>query len=653
VSSLATRDRLPVSLNGIRYEIAVDAYRRIAVDATRQLNDQGGEGGEQTLNTQYVWKRTAEDWRLGAGQAWFDLAEASSRRRFADSVGVDPWDPRSLTLLPAATARYLEADGAPADAWLFAIAGQFIYARNVVDGGTAVAARISVVDDPAAESWTLTDIINAAGEQIESLTFDGSAFYYRLASANQIVQYRLVSGAWVDTNVGDNTDDVTNLRVVSSRLIGQLFAATEELVEVGASSSATVATWVAGQMPIVTGAIAGPDGVYLTTISRRADGAADFDGVHSVIYRCGVDDTSGSLTPPAPIAALPNGEAVTAALTYSGYIVFGTSKGVRLGEFTATGGVNYGPAIEVTPARDLYTDTTDSASVIGQFPAGVSCLDGDGRYVWFTWPNKVFQDRDGLANYHQGLGRLDLGQLIENLQPAWATDVTVEGRDVPVLSCASHGGRRYFVVQGDGPYGTGDEVVTEGRLACGRVTFGTPEAKRVIGVELRTAPLPPGAALDVYVTDELDSSELAGGHAGTGAVAGDVTGDVAGDSFGVFLELGRGWVATEAPQLRRWTVRALPVPQRQEEIWLPIYLSDEVSHHGTEIVALDPHGEFSVLWALMRSRAVVPLVMGSEAIDVFIDAIVTGADTDVKLTRWNANESWPEGIWFVKCITVT
>lgn len=653
--TIETRDRLPVSLNGLRFTIDVASYRRGTIDATRQLNDQGGEVGEQTLNSEYVWKRTAEDFRLGAGQTYFDIVETSTRRRFRDSIGIDPWDQRNLRLLPRPTARAATATP-PCDAWLFVVGGQLIYAYNLGNGGVvADSYAIAFVDDPTAAEWTLTEITGAAG-LLESICADGSSLYYKVAGANQLKRVRITGpGTWSTTDIGDNTKVVTNLQVVAGRLLGQTFAAvgsTDYLVEVKATTQTTIASYEGTQMPILTGAVAGPGGVFVAGITRR-ESNADWSGVQSAIYRMTIDETSGALSVPAPVAALPDGEAITSALAYSGYLVLGTSAGIRLGRWTATGGVEYGPVIEVDVARDVRTNTV-ATRIVGTYANGVTALEGDGPYVWFGWPSKMFAHADGTVQPFTGLGRLNLARFVDDLQPAYATDMMIPDLyERPVLTAASFGGNRYFVVQADGAYGQANEVMEKGYLDVGQITFGTPEPKRIVSVELRTNPLPDGCAINVQLANEFGELAFVDTHAGFSAY--EMTSpvdDLAGDSCSLMLTLGRGWVETEGPTLRRWTVRALAIPMRQEEIWLPIRLEDLVTAGTGDVTAIKIHDEFTKLRALMMSRTVIVLEMGNEAIDVIIDSLQTGADTDVKLKDWNDAESWPEGLWFVKCITV-
>ena len=92
MTTLDTRDGFSIELNGVKYEIDLTRYRRQTIEATRAQQDQSSESSEQTLNNQYLWKRSGEDFGLGSNQKWFDSDETDSRKRFSDSLNVDVWD---------------------------------------------------------------------------------------------------------------------------------------------------------------------------------------------------------------------------------------------------------------------------------------------------------------------------------------------------------------------------------------------------------------------------------------------------------------------------------------------------------------------------------------------------------------------------------
>ena len=93
----SVRDALPIRLGNRKYNIDLSRLARATIDPIRQGFDTQGQPGEQSLNQAGVWKRSRNDWELGAGQREADSPE-SALRRFNTSLGVNPWVKNELTL---------------------------------------------------------------------------------------------------------------------------------------------------------------------------------------------------------------------------------------------------------------------------------------------------------------------------------------------------------------------------------------------------------------------------------------------------------------------------------------------------------------------------------------------------------------------------
>ena len=101
-----------VGIAGHGYCIDPAGYSRVTVPLRRESTDESVEPGEQTLNTGGAWRRSQDNWFLGAGQEYLDnrfafvsvythsAEDPSVRTRFWRSKGVNPWDEGSLSLLP-------------------------------------------------------------------------------------------------------------------------------------------------------------------------------------------------------------------------------------------------------------------------------------------------------------------------------------------------------------------------------------------------------------------------------------------------------------------------------------------------------------------------------------------------------------------------
>ena len=91
------RDALPIKLSDRKFNIDVSRMARSSVDPIRQGFDTQGQPGEQSLNQAGVWKRSRNDWELGAGQRDADTPE-SNLRQYSTSLGINPWTKSQLEL---------------------------------------------------------------------------------------------------------------------------------------------------------------------------------------------------------------------------------------------------------------------------------------------------------------------------------------------------------------------------------------------------------------------------------------------------------------------------------------------------------------------------------------------------------------------------
>lgn len=685
MTTLDTRDGFSIELNGVKYEIDLTRYRRQTIEATRAQQDQSSESSEQTLNNQYLWKRSGEDFGLGSNQKWFDSDETDSRKRFADSLNVDVWDDREVKLLfklnnklPGTLRTTGPMAGQPspiANSWIFSSGSNIIIARNFRNDISELPRdfTVAVVNDPNATTYTLTTVIQSGGTYgtfappassiITSLIQDGGSYYATISGYNKVWKIAVSGGGTVTATSLGGAYVYSDLFSVAGQIFARRADATNaQLVRVTASSDVVVDEWPLARAPKLTGAVSGPDGIYWSGILSVSSSLGNFRNSKSQIFRSTFDETTAEWNNLSAITSLPEGEAVTALSEYSGYLLIGTSKGFRLGQFTQTGGVNYGPLNALTAFDDFYGSEYDDETK--SFNIGVTKFEAEDNFVWFNYAGykpqlDAFDDK-----IYFGLGRIDLGQLVNDLQPAWSTDLmqydtlyndTVGNFGSCVQSFHSYLGRFIFSTTFSGIWTEQASVyATAGYLNTGKINFGTAELKRFARAEIK-------ADVTNVSEDKISYtviSEDAGSTNQTG-VYGDGDADTTiylTDSYGEYAEiefkLESGSAGQYSPVLNRWTLRALPLPERQEEIFLPIILKDNVTHSFLTSVALDGYDEFADLRALLQSRAIVPLVMGDESLSVIVDSIITGQDQAVKLDRWNADESWPDGLWYVRCITI-
>jgi hypothetical protein len=690
MTTLDTRDNFPIKLNGVHYEIDLRSYRRNTIEATRAQQDQSSESSEQTLNNQYLWKRSGEDFGFGSNQKWFDADQNDSRKRFADSLNVNVWDDREVKLLNKLTnslSAPTYASGTRSGqrmqlpgSWVFSLRNTLFVARNFVNTATPFFPKsftVAAVTDPDADSYSTTTILQDGGTYgsfappveafIISLIQDGESIYASFSGYNKIWKIEYDGSSVTATGLGGAYDYRDIFSVAEQIFATRSDSTTTYLVRVTASSDVVVDEWPLAQAPKITGAISGPDGIYWSGILSVLNSLTSFTNSKSQIFRSTFDETTAEWNSLSAITSLPEGEVITALSEYSGYLLIGTSNGFRLGQFTQTGGVNYGPLNAFTPFASFGTPAgaRPYEGLTKRINRGVTKFEGEGNFVWFNYSGYKPTLNAFNNKIYFGVGRIDLGQLVNDLQPAWSTDLmqydtffndNVGNNGSFVQSFHIYSGRIIFSTNLSGVFAQKASVYAdEGYLNTGKINFGTAELKRFARAEIKAQVSNSSADKISYtvIAEDAGSTNQTGIY-GDGQTARTI---YLTDSYGEYAQiefkLQSGSSGSLTPVLNRWTLRALPLPERQEEIFLPIILKDNVAHNLSSVTGLNPYDEFQTLRALLQSRVVVPLTMGDETVDVIVDSIITGQDQGARMDRWNHDESWAEGVWYVKCITIS
>jgi hypothetical protein len=243
---------------------------------------------------------------------------------------------------------------------------------------------------------------------------------------------------------------------------------------------------------------------------------------------------------------------------------------------------------------------------------------------------------------------------------AYATDVmgleTYTPGTTVVEACANVDGRRYFA--GDfGAYGETESYVSEGNLYTGFINFGSPERKAVLSLSLRGLPLFAGEEIrgSVLVNNGQSTPEglvamIGEDNIGSVGSVGEAGHPVTGEEFEVHLRLIRGDDDEHTPNLRRWTLRVLPMPFRAEELVLPIHVTSRVNEKGINLTQ-DADAVMTRLRALYRDRTLVRLDLGNESMMVYIDGIGVGEDNTTTKVNGFTPDGVTTGIWAVTAIT--
>ena len=170
---------------------------------------------------------------------------------------------------------------------------------------------------------------------------------------------------------------------------------------------------------IMTALSAGNAMIYMAGHPMDTSGASPVATGPGIVYRMGITSSSASNSPTAqylsyPVQALPMpvGEWPTAMYCYLNYIFVGSNRGIRMAQtINAYDPVGNAGDLKAGP---LIPDISEVPS------APVSAITGDDRYIYWGWNN--------YDNVSTGLGRLDLTTFIEDLGPAYASDLMVYGQ---------------------------------------------------------------------------------------------------------------------------------------------------------------------------------------------------------------------------------
>ena len=697
------RDRFPVLLGTRRYEIDLSALEMDAIESTRQMVDQGLEPGEQSLSNQGIWKRTQEDFRLGAGQEFFDLVaedSKSSRRRFRASFNIDPWSPRAIKLLRKTSQRA----SSTADNNRLLLCGGYVY---WISGGT-----IKRVSDPMADPWSTTTCTDSGGvwaaPTVVNACTDGSIIYLCFGAAGSALWK--ITGTELDPFGAEKAD---LLGYAKGRLFGTAGPDLFELDSAGVKTDIWTHTNANFDFSVITEA---PNAVYV----------AGNNGDHGEIYACTIIEQSTAIDAPFHAASLPDGETINAMAWYGGVMVLGTSKGVRIASINGAGFLGYGPLIPVggdTRRTTLAADATTAASTVtvsatsseldrptvGSYMTvagevlyvsdvsgttinvnraqlgttakahtsgsrveittpirGVSAIEPQGQFCYFTWRDPT--------NYRTGLGRLDLARYTAELVPAFSVDasatyggVETQGAISSVITWtdSSGTGREYraFTLN----YSTSDPAAAGGvwmetifynnygDFRTGRITYGTPERKAFVSLEVWCKPLPAGASIVCYAL-QPDGTQTT---LGTISTAGTTQAKFAIDIEDEWVELQfRLYAATQngvtsaTPEMERWTLRAVPMPYRSARIGLPVFLGRTKSGQGSALVkAWD---DWNYLWGLWQDRSRVTLTWGDFSQTVVVDGppSPTPSAKEIGAEGFTKERDWFYGVVMVPLLTV-
>jgi hypothetical protein len=346
------------------------------------------------------------------------------------------------------------------------------------------------------------------------------------------------------TPMFDDNFQITNavMEYVKNRIV---MAADNKVYEFSASA-------VAMPTAVYTNPSAGH--VYTSiTASGAAIYLAGYNGIQSTIEKFILSSTGTMPTLSSAITAaeLPTGEIVQAIHYYLGYMLIGTSKGVRVAAIKADdGSLTYGPLI-VETTQPVYGFATR------------------GRFAWAT------TGVDG----NPGTIRIDLSEQISPLVFAYANDVyksDVTGKVTTAVSFLGETDRVIFATANGYSYlEDATELLETGFIQTGRIRYATLEPKnykRLVGKGDFTSGSMTLNTVDVdgLVYDILSYDSAVGApEVSTNVPQGPL------EFLRYRFDLNRDTVdTTTGPVFQGYQIKALPASTRQRLVQLPLFCFD-------------------------------------------------------------------------------
>jgi len=632
-----TSNQYDCAVGGLPFFLGPSAqypYKRETAQYRKQQIDQQKEPGEQTLTG--WWLRSQSSFHYGAGIRYEEPVEgATVGNRFNKSAGVDVFNIGRVTLLPDTTKiqtitntpRMVGANDGTNDVviwsddgslykttaagttttltWggsgtILAVAqdGQYYYAANatgIYRGPlTAATSGTSIFTHPAAVgtvtsvsiSWVKQRIIAGINNYlyeitpITSYTVTAVRLSTNIATLKTSVAHNLAVGAQVTVaSLGTTYNGTwTVIAVPSATEFSYYHNHADDDQTTGLTGTVVLAT--NNNLPIYahpnptwvwTGICEGPNAIYV----------AGYAGDSSTVYRLSLD-TSGAvplLSKAVTAADMPKGESIYALASYVGkYMVFGTSKGIRIGTidtsgFVSSGYITYGPLTVVTNGYDPSTGTNLN---------GYACksITFNDRYAYCTVT--AYIDPDGSnTTLRSGLIKIDLSREIAPNQMAYATHLqvptTAEASAVAVIGTSN---KLAIGVKGVGLYFQAATLISRGYIQTGQVRYFTLEDKHFELVKLRqTLPMLGTLALTIVNSDgtTADIITVGNGFDFTQDITGVDTQDIyPKESVGLRFTLiaASGQTVGQEDSFNGYQLKALPAVRRQRIITLPLLCYD-------------------------------------------------------------------------------
>jgi hypothetical protein len=391
--------------NSQNYDIAVgglpffmvptdaNPYQRETAPYRKDQFDSSKEPGEQSLTG--WWIRSQSSFHVGKGIKFYDPSSGETTAyRFADSQGVNVWTKGEVTLLKEVTAvNHFVTDSVVTPSY------DAQHLRSIQWSGTNGVLLHDGYDvdkiDAAGNVIQYVNYNTGADTKVYAICDDGTYAYWVTNTTNKLAMYKKLLSD--DDSVADTSMITSATLVVNS---AEMEFVKDRIVLCLNNTVYQIAPNATG---IGTPVYTNPNVNYKYT-SIAASGpaiyTAGYSGLYSTIQKYTLTGSGEmpTMSQASVAAELPAGEIVHKLYYYLGYMLIGTSKGVRVAQVNdQDGSLAYGPLI------------VESNQPVYDFAAR-------DRFVWCT---------AGIGSTDGGLVRIDLGQTIEGepLRFACANDL--------------------------------------------------------------------------------------------------------------------------------------------------------------------------------------------------------------------------------------
>lgn len=594
-----------VVLDGYQYAIETKEYKHTSRPTMRNASAVNGAADDSLFDLDCAWARYRHSWHLGAGQELDDLGdEDSSPYRYLKSFNFKPWVNGQLKTT-VTWEKLTNALSGSMTTGVLEVCHQWALVSNGPTTKTAPSAgQTGTIASADAEWLSVTGLTG----NVTAASNDGVQFF--IGTTNAL--YALQSGATAASSL--SAGNVDTVAFVANRL---LVGNGNILYEVGSTGTRTA---------IVTHFQASFRWTIIFAIGSKIY-VGGYAGDRSELYTLATD-SAGALVRSTEAAPFQRGEAIVSAESYAGFVLLGTSYGIRFATVGADGTLTYGPLI------NPYDFSVQGPIV---------CADG---YAYVA--GEVSGDS---GTYSTAILMLDLSRFTEPLRPAYAIVHATGDTDewYHVLAISTNGdligfdqnSEQVAVVQSN------SNAYPAAYIQSGLIRFGTIEPKVLMQIDVGFDELPTGCTLKAAVYDE-DWTVIAFDT----AVAGDTeltvglgNTEVRGCYVELYVEMAD---STTEVVVRWWRLRGYPVVPAVQQWLLPIIATEYVTMGAGSGARIrqDPQAMVDRLQALWETKEATTLVIGTKSYAVRVE------DFEANVYKWETDGKHFQDLIILRLVAV-